>query len=305
MKSEDLQKLVLHLAKEGKSVRNISDHLRGQVSKSTVQRWLKTYNTQGELVLSKPNGAKRTVRTKKAIENVKKQLKLKKSQKSTRFISKKLNISRTSVHRILKDDLNLKPFVVRKTTALTDIHKKKRVAFANWVRKNIRKSDSRRILFSDEKRFTVNGVYNRQNHRIWAPTRSIADSMKTHLKRKFPKSVMVWMGACYEGVTKIFIATETITSSYYINEILTIAKSEGVRMLGESNWTFQQDGASSHTATETQNWCLNNFPCYIDKSKWPPNSPDLNPMDYSIWIELCTHMNWNKITNTNMQQVKF
>ena len=88
-----------------------------------------------------------------------------------------------------------------------------------------------RILFSDEKRFTVNGVYNRQNHRIWAPTRSIADSMKTHLKRKFPKSVMLWMGACYEGITKIFIANKKITSSYYTNEILTIAKSEGVRML--------------------------------------------------------------------------
>lgn len=32
-----------------------------------------------------------------------------------------------------------------------------------------------RILFSDEKMFDVDGIYNAQNQRIWAPSRAEAD----------------------------------------------------------------------------------------------------------------------------------
>ena len=30
----------------------------------------------------------------------------------------------------------------------------------------------------------------------------------------------------------------------------------------------------------------NNFPDFIDLNQWPPNSPDLNPLDYSVWSVL-------------------
>jgi len=50
-------------------------------------------------------------------------------------------------------------------------------------------------------------------------------------------------------------------------------------------WTFQQDGATIHTARRTQEWCEDkkNVPDFIRKDQWPPRSPDLNPLDYSIW----------------------
>lgn len=31
-----------------------------------------------------------------------------------------------------------------------------------------------------------------------------------------------------------------------------------------------------------QDWCQTNFPGFITSQKWPPYSPDLNPMDYSV-----------------------
>ena len=62
-----------------------------------------------------------------------------------------------------------------------------------------------------------------------------------------------------------------------------------------NNWIFQQDGATANTGNLTQKWCCENFPVFIDKNWWPPNSPDLNPLDYSIWNELVQNMNREKV----------
>ena len=48
-------------------------------------------------------------------------------------------------------------------------------------------------------------------------------------------------------------------------------------------WIFQQDGAPAHTANITQAWCRDHLPRFWPKEKWPPCSPDLNPMDFSVW----------------------
>jgi hypothetical protein len=87
-----------------------------------------------------------------------------------------------------------------------------------------------------------------------------------------------------------------INADSYIQNVLPIALEEGKKLMG-NNWLFQQDGASAHTAKKTQEWCHNNFHSFIPAEKWPPNSPDLNPLDYSIWTELCHNMDWSKIKN--------
>jgi len=46
---------------------------------------------------------------------------------------------------------------------------------------------------------------------------------------------------------------------------------------------FQQDGAPAHTASLAQDWLSRNCPEFIRKEEWPPNSPDLNPLDYHVW----------------------
>ena len=48
------------------------------------------------------------------------------------------------------------------------------------------------ILFSDEKMFNIDGVYDSQNDRIWAVNRAAADAKGgIRRKRKFPQKVMV------------------------------------------------------------------------------------------------------------------
>ena len=45
----------------------------------------------------------------------------------------------------------------------------------------------------------------------------------------------------------------------------------------------------------TQEWCQNSFPLFIDKDRWPPSSPGLNPLDDSIRDKLINVIDWNKI----------
>ena len=45
----------------------------------------------------------------------------------------------------------------------------------------------------------------------------------------------------------------------------------------------------------TQEWCQMNFSSFIDKDHWPPNSPDLNALDNSIWDEFAQQINWAKV----------
>ena len=44
------------------------------------------------------------------------------------------------------------------------------------------------------------------------------------------------------------------------------------------NYYFQQDGATPHTSKKAQKYLRSKFgDKFIDKKKWPPRSPDLNP----------------------------
>ena len=78
-----------------------------------------------------------------------------------------MRISRISAQRILKDDLKLKSYRIKVQPKISEDQKPKRLQFANTIRTNFRKEDTLTFLFSDEKMFDIDGVYNSQNERIW------------------------------------------------------------------------------------------------------------------------------------------
>ena len=46
---------------------------------------------------------------------------------------------------------------------------------------------------------------------------------------------------------------------------------------------FQQDGAPAHRSRHTVAYLRLNVPEFFEPENWPPNSPDLNPVDYTVW----------------------
>ena len=96
---------------------------------------------------------------------------------------------------------------------------------------------------------------------------------------------MVWVGLSMYGATEpyFFERNESINTAVYCNKLLPFAKRESVKLFGQKKFIFQQDGATAHTAERSQNLCKRLFGSFIEKKRWPPNSPDLNPLDYFYW----------------------
>ena len=90
---------------------------------------------------------------------------------------------------------------------------------------------------------------------------------------------MVWLAVWSENVASFVLFEKgTLDHHRYIKEVLPVALRYGNSKFG-NNWTFQQDNGTPHTHQETEDWCSQHFPSFIDKDEWPANSPNSNPLD--------------------------
>jgi len=77
-----------------------------------------------------------------------------------------------------------------------------------------------------------------------------------------------------------------INGAYYRDELLTKHLLPAIKELSGDYFTFQQDSAPAHRARETVELLSRETPDFITPLLWPPNSPDLNPVDYKVWSVL-------------------
>ena len=135
MKSKDLQKLVRSKYDNGEEATKLFRHLNGAIRLSTIKRWCRRICEVGTIDLVNPRGCSRIIRTKAAIQKIKRRLNRRKPLFS-RKLARELGISRSSVRRILNNDLEFQAYKMQKEPLLTDEHKEKRMKFANWIRTN-------------------------------------------------------------------------------------------------------------------------------------------------------------------------
>jgi len=101
---------------------------------------------------------------------------------------------------------------------------------------------------------------------------------------KFAKYVMVSVGVCYCGKGRLyFIPDKVKINGELYSEMLLPRLVEDCKSLLPSGFIFQQEGAPAHTAKLAQNWIATNCSDFIGKDEWPPNSLDLNSVEYRVW----------------------
>src|SRR6218665_260352 len=62
---------------------------------------------------------------------------------------------------------------------------------------------------------------------------------------------------------------------------------------------FQQNGQLAHRARDNVAFLERKVPDFISPTLWPPNSPDLNPVDHSIWSVLQESVYRSTIANVS------
>src|SRR6185295_2633342 len=79
------------------------------------------------------------------------------------------------------------------------------------------------MLFSDEKKWTVEEVHNPQNHRIYARSKELAVQNPKYIvsKSHSPASVNVWAAISTKGkFALVFLENDRLTGKKYLNQIL-------------------------------------------------------------------------------------
>ena len=216
--------------------------------------------------------------------------------KSVSEIAKAVTQSKSTTHRILRKKLGFKPLKNLAGPKLTENQKAKRLEVCrNWkTLLEEGKLDPSKVFWTDEKLFKAEGTLrggSAQNNRIW---------VKKNLKKKdipagillrggrrgrfTPVYVMVGMGASHRGLTPPYFCPKglSIDQEAYIKTVSDNYAPFMKALYGDTDFFFQQDGASSHTAKES----VKALEKIFGKKKVlqnPPNSPDLSLLDYHTW----------------------
>ena len=133
----------------------------------------------------------------------------------------------------------------------------------------------------------------------------VAASRLLDQRAKFAPHLMVSAGVCFEGKARLYFIDEKakVNTGYYINALLPKLLEDCHDLMGD-NFIFQQDGAPALAARLTQQWLSEHCPDFIDKDSWPPNSPDLNPLDYHVWGAMLEKFNGLKLKPRNLTELK-
>ena len=245
---------------------------------TTILNIVNNYNKTGSVDRKRILARKRTVRTDDLINSIK-NLFLGDSKLSIRKTSNLVPASPSTIRKVLRKDLNMKPYKVRKSFKLLPADFEKRVKFVDYI-------NSRRInlktsfICSDEAYFYLHGGHNIQNTRIWAQFQPD----ESHEVPLNDEKVMVWCAFSGNNVYGPYFFDENVNWVNYLQLLKNFFWPKFSKLAEKNKYYFQQDGAPPHRKKEVQEWLKSKFgDNFLDSSIWPPRSPDLNPCDFSLW----------------------
>jgi transposase len=254
---------------------------------------LKKLRSTGTTARKPGSGRRRSVRTDEnvAVVNdlVLSQEDAPKTHRTIRQIARETDVHRSTVHRIIHQDLKLKCLKKRRAQELTSANRESRLIRAKKLLRQFPAPAVDFIFFTDEKVFTVAPPINPQNDRVYVldktKKRDVAANRLLRTRPTFSKSLMVSVAVSKLGCSGLVFVDPgaKINGSYYRDEMLAKQLLPAIRSVAGDTFVFQQDSAPAHRARDTVAYLARETPYFIGPELWPPNSPDLNPVDYKVW----------------------
>ncbi|GFW55825.1 transposable element Tcb2 transposase [Trichonephila clavipes] len=138
-------------------------------------------------------------------------------------------------------------------------------------------TDWRRVIFSDESRFSLSA--DDHSTRVWRRTGQRSDpAFIVERHTAISQGVTVWGAISWDTRSSLVVLQGTLTARRYVDDILMPIV---LPMLSSRPGAiYQQDNARPHTARLSQQ-CLQGY----DVLPWPARSPDLSPREL-VWDAL-------------------
>ncbi len=263
-----------------------------QTTPKAVRKWAEAFEDDGEVEdayrCGRPNVLDDEVRD-AIIEAA-----VKRPKKSTpRQLKALLDLtcSKKTVRRAL-DDAGLFGRIARITPPLTDVHRRKRVSFAEGYSK----MDWTTVLWSDEM-----SIHLGPQGQTWVqrPLGAEWDEPYVVTKQKHAPKVHVWGCFCSEGVGMVYVFTQNL-DKVLMKKILSECLIASAKMFwaqrhGLKKWWFQQDNDPKHSSHMVRDWL---HTAGVACLEWPPYSPDLNPIE-NLWANLKKRVENHNPTTVN------
>lgn len=206
---------------------------------------------------------------------------------STRRLSIQLGISKNKVWRVLRRN-HLHPFHYTPVQELLPVDLPNRANFCRLLLNNEEHNPSylSSILWTDESTFTRDGITNFHNLHEWQPENPHV-KRESSFQRRF--SVNVWCGIIGNNFIGPILLPERLNSQNYLEFLNETAPTvlDSIPLMMRNTFLYQQDGAPAHYGRQVLNWFDINYPGrWIGRSgpiAWPARSPDLTPLDFSVW----------------------
>lgn len=290
MADEAIRKIIIDKLRAGVKAADVARQLN--VSRKRVSVTKKLFETTGDIKKRYGGGPKRTKRTKAVVRAVKGKVE-RNPRRSIRKLAKEHNMGATTMRRLVKIDLGFKSRAIVTKSRISLEQKGKRLERARrilcWLKNG--RNAGKVVIFSDEKLFYLDPSLNRRNNRYISGLRAeeVDDLVRYNPKTKHSGKVMVLGVVASDGkkCPIVFVDSQEKINAVKYQQLLEKHVIPWLTLeYPEGNYCFQQDGAPAHTARTTQRFLKEHMVEVWDKEMWPPSSPDLSPLDFSIWSVL-------------------
>ena len=282
------------------------------ISKSGLISFVKRTIKRGSVQDLPRSGRPRSTRTEANIRETR-QRHLHKQNPGQRATAGKLNISKSSVQRILKEDLKLIPYHKVRTSRITETHAASRLHSAKLLLKKYaidyryqRYQWDRMVITDFSGKIGVRQKNNSKNNIVYVIDRqSIPSELLYAPEERFERGFMLWGGLTSKGLipaAPLFLdefldeyewrkgETKTMNGSRYIDLLRNVAIPAIEPLFPNDDYIFQDDTSRIHRTPAVIKFVEENIPERIDVNDQAAKMDDVWPIE-NLWSIIRQELN--------------